>query len=151
MIMERGEPSPQMEQLIKQLARRHALAWAEKGRRLTVAMSTRTDRWLIANLDGVRLSLTHCWVEPGECLAADLDMVFVLYPDGWEPVELRHTEAVWQHYVQAAQAAGIAIYDGQGETSFAHFTEYWARQMAAQGWFVMRAENWTQKRDYDRE
>ena len=136
MIMERGSPSPRMEQLIKQLASRHEMAWTQKGARLTVAMSTRTDCWLLVNLDGVRLSVTHCWVEEGDCLTPDCDMVFVLYPDGWEPVELRHTDVVWKSYVQAAKAAGIPIYDGQGDTIFAHFTEHWAHQLHQQGWLT---------------
>ena len=136
MIMARGVPSPQMEQLIKQLASRHEMAWMQKGTRLTLAMPTRTDRWLLVNLDGVRISVTHCWVEEGDCLAPDCDMVFVLYPDGWEPVELRHTDAVWKSYVQAAKAAGIPVYDEQGDTIFAHFTEYWAQQLHQQGWLT---------------
>jgi hypothetical protein len=134
MIMERGVPSPQMEQTVKQLASRHGMEWSKKGTRLTLAMSTRTDCWLMVNLDGVRLSVTHCWVEAENCLAPDVDMVFVLYPDGWEPVELLHTDAVWHSYVQAAKATGIPIYDGQGDTIFAHFTEYWAQQLHLQGW-----------------
>jgi hypothetical protein len=134
MIMERRMTSPQMEQMIKHLANRYEMAWCEKGTRLTLAMSDRTDRWLIVNLDGVRLSVTHCWVEEDECLAPDFDMVFVLYPDGWEPVELLHTDAVWHSYVQAAKATGIPIYDRKGDTVFAHFTEYWAQQLQQQGW-----------------
>jgi hypothetical protein len=136
MNIERGVPSPQMEQLIKQLASRHEMAWTQKGTHLTVAMSTRTDCWLLVNLDGVRISMTHCWVEGGDCLAPDFDMVFILYPDGWEPVELLHTDAVWQSYVQAAKAAGIPIYDEQGDTIFTHFTEYWAQQLQQQGWLT---------------
>jgi hypothetical protein len=134
MIMERGVPSPQMEQMVKQLASRHGMEWSQKGTRLTLAMPTRTDCWLIVNLDGVRISVTHCWAEGDNCLAPDVDMVFVLYPDGWEPVELLHTDAVWNSYVQTAKAAGIPIYDGKGDTIFAHFTEYWAHQLHQQGW-----------------
>ena len=134
MNTERRGTSPQMEQIIKQLASRHEMAWRQKGTRLTVAMSTRTDRWLIANLDGVRISVTHCWVEEGECLTPDFDMVFILYPDGWEPVELLHSDAVWQTYMQAARAANIPLYDEQGDVVFAHFTEYWAHQLQQQGW-----------------
>jgi hypothetical protein len=136
MIMERGVPSPQMEQMIKQLASHHEMVWSQKGTRLTLAMAERTDRWLLVNLDGVRMSVTHCWVEEGDCLAADLDMVFVLYPDGWEPVELRHTNAVWNSYVQAAKATGLPIYDERGDTIFAHFAEYWAHQLQHQGWLT---------------
>ena len=155
MIMERGVPSPQMEQMIKQLASRHEMNWMQKGTHLTLAMATRTDCWLLVNLDGVRLSVTHCWVEEGECLTPDCDMVFVLYPDGWEPVELRHTDAVWQSYVQAAKATGIPIYDAQGDTIFAHFAEHWAHQLHQQGWLteaykvveVTWEEEWTQEDD----
>jgi hypothetical protein len=36
--------------------------------------------------------------------------------------------------VQAAKASGILVYDEQGDTLFAHFTEYWAQQLQQQGW-----------------
>jgi hypothetical protein len=98
------------------------------------SMRNRTDCWLLVNLDGVRLSVTHCWVERDNGLAPDVDMVFTCHPDGWEPVELLHTDTVWQCYVQAARAVGIPIYDAQGNTIFAHFTEYWAQQLQQQGW-----------------
>jgi hypothetical protein len=148
MIMERGMPSPQMEQLVKQLASRHDMAWSQKDARLALAMSERSDCWLIVNLDGVRLSVTHCWVEADNCLAPDVDMVFVLYPDGWEPVELLHTDVVWNSYVQAATATGIPIYDGKGDTIFAHFTEYWAHQLQQQGWleYAYKVEDGTVSR-----
>jgi hypothetical protein len=148
MIMERRVPSPQMEQMVKQMASRHGMEWSKKGSRLTLAMSTRTDCWLLVNLDGVRISVTHCWAERDNCLAADVDMVFVLYPDGWEPVELLHTDAVWNSYVQAAKAAGIPVYDSKGDTIFAHFTEYWAQQLRQQGWleFSYKVEEGTVSR-----
>src|SRR4029453_1662841 len=69
-------------------------------------------------------------------LGPRLDMVFALTPHGWEPLELLHAEEVWNAYVQAAQAAGTPVYDEQGDISFAHFTEYWAQQMQAQGWLT---------------
>jgi hypothetical protein len=131
---ERVATSPQMEQAVKQLALRCGATWSHKGTRLSVAMPDRTDRWLITNLSGQRISVTHCWVEEEDCLSPDLEMVFALHPEGWKPVELLHTDAVWETYVQAAQAAGISVYDEQGDTYFAHFTEYWAYQLQQEGW-----------------
>src|SRR5262245_16158456 len=116
--------SPQMEQIIKQLAAEYSVDLSQQGASLSLDMPTRPDRWLIANLDGQRISLTRCFVEEGDCLRPDLDMVFALTPAGWEPIELLHAEEVWNTYVQAANAAGIPVYDEQGETLFAHFTEY---------------------------
>jgi hypothetical protein len=126
--------SPQMERIVKQLAATYGVDLSRKCAQLSLDMPTRADRWLMANLDGTRISVTHCVVEEGDCLRPDLDMVFALTPHGWEPVELLHTDAVWKTYVRAAKAAGIAVYDAQGDALFAHFTEYWAQHIAAQGW-----------------
>ena len=128
--------SPQMARIIQQLAANYGIDLSQHGAQLSLAMPTRLDRWLIANLSGHRISVTHCVVEEGDCLAPDLDMVFALTPHGWEPLELLHAEEVWNAYVQAAQATGTAVYDEEGNTLFAHFTEYWAQQLQAQGWLT---------------
>ena len=133
---ERVTTSPQMEQIIKQLAAEYGVDLSQQGAQLSLGMPSRPDRWLIANLDGKRLCLTRFFVEEGDCLAPDLDMVFALTPHGWEPLELLYADELWDAYVQASQAVGIPIYDEQEETIFAHFTEYWAQQLEAQGWLT---------------
>jgi hypothetical protein len=136
MTTERGTTSPQMERIVKQLAAVYGVDLSQHGAQLSLDMPTRPDCWLIANLDGTRISVTRCFVEEDGCLAPDLDMVFALTPHGWEPVELLYAEEVWDAYVQAAQAAGTAVYDEQGNISFAHFTEYWAQQLHQQDWLT---------------
>lgn len=126
--------SPQMEQIIWQLATKHGVDLAQKGARFSLDMPERKERWMMANLDGTRISVTRCVIEPDETLALELDMVFTLLEAGWEPVELVGADAVWDAYVQVAQATGIVVYDEQGELRFACFTEYWAAQLKAQGW-----------------
>ena len=133
---EHATTSPQMERVVTQLAVAYGVDLSQQGAQLTLDMPTRPHCWLIANLDGTRIGVTRCFVEEGDCLAPDLDMVFALTPHGWEPLELLHTEEVWNAYVQAAQAAGSAVYDEQGDISFAHFTEYWAQQLQQQGWLT---------------
>ena len=128
--------TPKLQNFILQLAQKHGVDLFQEGAQFSLAMPSRPDRWLIANLDGTRISVTHCWVEEAETLSSDLDMVFALHPEGWEPIELLHTNDVWEAYVQAAKAAGIPVYDEQGETYFAHFTEYWAHQLQQQGWLT---------------
>jgi hypothetical protein len=128
--------SPHMERIIRLLAEEYGVDLSQQGAQLTLEMPTRSDCWLIANLDGTRISLTRCFVEEGDCLAPVLDMVFALTPHGWEPLELLYADEVWDAYVQAAKAAGTAVYDDKGNTLFGHFTEYWAQQLQAQGWLT---------------
>ena len=126
--------SPQMEQIVWQLATKHGVDLAQQGARFSLDMPQRHERWMIANLDGSRISVTRCVVAPDNTLALELDMVFTLLEAGWEPVELVQADAVWNAYVQGAQATGLVVYDEQGELRLACFTEYWAAQLAAQGW-----------------
>jgi len=136
MIAERRAMSPAMESIIKQLAAEYGVDLSQQGAQLSLEMPTRPDRWLIANLDGQRISLTRFFVEESDCLAPDLDMVFALTPRGWEPLELLYADEVWDAYVYAAEAASVPIYDEQEEIIFAHFTEYWAQQLHQQGWLT---------------
>jgi hypothetical protein len=126
-----------MASIMHQLAVFYGVDLSQQRASLALEMPERSERWIITNLDGARLSVTRCVVEEGNCLGLELDMVFALHPDGWEPVELVHSTALWQEYRQAAKAAGVAIYDEQGDTIFAHFTEYWAQQIEAQGWLTL--------------
>ena len=111
MITEQGTTSPQLEQIVKRLAAKYGVDLSQPGAQLSLDMPTRPDCWLIANLDGMRISVTRCVVEEGDCLAPDLDMVFALTLQGWEPVELVHTEGVWNAYVQATRAISTPIYN----------------------------------------
>lgn len=128
--------SPQMEVVITRLAREHGMDLSQPGASLSLAMPTWLNRWIITNLDGTRVSVTRCVVEDGDCLGLELDMVFLVQADGWEPVELVYTPALWREYRQAAKAATISIYHTNGDICFPSFTEYWARQLETQGWLT---------------
>lgn len=128
--------SPHMERIAKALAATHGMDWSHKGSTLTLAMPGRPERWLLINLDGERFSLTGCLVERDETLTPEVDMVFTIHPDGWEPIELLYSNEAFTVYVQDAQAAGLSIYDAEGNLRFDTFTEYWANQLEAQGWLA---------------
>jgi hypothetical protein len=85
-------------------------------------------------MDGERFSLTCCLVEPDETLVPEVDMVFILHPEGWEPIELLYSNEAFTSYVQTVEAAGLAVYDSEGNLRFDTFTEYWAEQLNVQGW-----------------
>jgi hypothetical protein len=125
-----------MTSVITQLATVHGVDLSQPRASLSLELPTRTNRWIITKLDGARLSVSRCVVEDRNCLGLELDMVFALHADGWEPVELVHSTALWEEYKQAAKASGIPVYNEQGDTCFANFTEYWARQIEAQGWLT---------------
>jgi hypothetical protein len=128
--------SPRMEAVIRQLATVHGVDLTQQGATLSLEMPTRSDRWIITNLDGARISVSRCVVEEGNCLGLELDMVFTIHMEGWEPVELVHSTALWEEYRQTAKASGIPVYQENGDTCFPSFTEYWARQIEAQGWLT---------------
>ena len=126
--------SPSMAQIVQQLAAAYGVDLSQPGAALHLAMPSRPERWLIVKLDGQRISVTHCWVEVGELLALDLDMVFMVSPAGWEPVEIVHAPALWATYVHVTQVAGLPVLDAAGNMHFACFAEYWATQLHTQGW-----------------
>jgi hypothetical protein len=128
--------SLQMETVITQLARAHGVDLSQQGASLSLAMPTCAERWIITNLDGTRISVTRCVVEDGDCLGLELDMVFLVQSEGWEPVELVYTPTLWRGYRQVAKNAAIPIYHVNGDICFASFTEYWARQLEVQGWLT---------------
>jgi hypothetical protein len=149
MTTERGVTSPQLERVIRQLARVYEVDLSRPGASFALELPSRTHRWLITNLDGTRMSVTRCVVEEDNCLGLELDMVFLVQPLGWEPVELVHTSLLWEEYVQTAQAADISVYYDNGDPCFANFTEYWARQLQHQGWLTQALKveqvKWTEE------
>lgn len=128
--------SPRMEAVITQLAESFSVDLSQPGASLTIALPDQPYRWLVKNLDGARMSVTRCAVEGDGLLSLELDMVFVVHPVGWEPVELLRTPTLWERYEQEAKAAGISVYDDDGGIRFDRFTEYWAQQLEAQGWLT---------------
>lgn len=128
--------TPTLQVVILQLAYTHGVDLSQAGVRVSLALPGRPDRWIITRLDGQRISVTRCVGADDQGLELELEMVLVWQAEGWVPVELVHTDEVWNTYVQAAQAAGIPVYNEHDETDFAHFAEYWAQQLLAQGWLA---------------
>lgn len=126
--------SPYMEQMAKRLATRYGMDWTQSGAYLMLAMPERPERWLLINMDGERFSLTCCLVEPDETLVPEVDMVFTLHAEGWEPIELLYSNEAFTGYIQAVEAAGLPVYDAEGDLRFDTFTEYWAQVLEKQGW-----------------
>lgn len=126
--------SPHMERIAKQLVARYEMDWTQSGAYLMLAMPGRPERWLLIKLDGERFSLTCCLVETDETLVPEVDMVFALHAAGWEPIELLYSNEAFVSYVQAVEAAGLPVYDAEGDLRFDTFTEYWAKQLEEQGW-----------------
>ena len=126
--------SPRMAQLVKTWALRHHVDLARRGACLILAMPGRTERWMMYHYDDGRVSVTRFLVFENQRFTLDLDLVFESHPLGWEPMELLDDPDLWKAYVQEAEANGVAVYDEQGETRFAGFTEYVAQQIEAEGW-----------------
>jgi hypothetical protein len=100
-----------------------------------LALPDSADRLLIAGLSGERVGLTHCMADAEEYLACDTDMIFLIVEDEIQPLELLHTEAVWEAYMQVmAATGGVQILDEAGEISLPRFTEYWASTLEQQCW-----------------
>ena len=126
--------SPQMEQLVKDIAARHEMDWTQPEARLDLTMPGHAERWLLLNLDGERFSVICYLIEANGTLTPDVDMVFEIHAVGWEPIELLYSPEAFAHFLQHAYAAHLPIYDGEGNLYFDSFTEYWAEQLKAQGW-----------------
>lgn len=126
--------SPQMEQLVKDIAVRHTMDWTRSGVQLHLAMPGYTERWLLMNLDGERFSVTCYLVEPNGILTPEVDMVFEMHPIGWEPIELMYSQEVFDSFLEEAQTVHLPVYDADGNLYFDSFTEYYAKKLQVQGW-----------------
>lgn len=121
--------SSHMEQIVSQLAAKYAVDLAQCGSFFRINPTHQPHRWLITHLDRDRIGVTRRHSAQDNRTAPELDIVFEVHPTGWEPVEIVHTPAVWQAYVNAAQAC--AVVDAQGDFNFAGFADYYAQQLEA--------------------
>lgn len=111
-----------MEQVVTQLAATHDVDLSQKGATLNLDVPDQHQQWMISNVDG-RVGVTRCLVDQENGLAPDIDLVFEVKPEGWEPVEVVHTEAAWQTY-----GKNIPI-EGQGDFNFATFADMVAQDL----------------------
>lgn len=130
-----AEVCPKMQWLIERLTFKYQFNLSTAGGCLLLALPASAERLLIAGLSGERIGLTHCIADAEGYLTLDLDMVFLIVEDDLEPVELLHTDAVWEAYVQGMAATdGVQVFDEAGEISLPHFAEYWASTLEQQQW-----------------
>lgn len=116
-----------MEQAVTHLATVYGVDLAQPGAALDVELPEQSHRWLIANIDGQRIGVTRCQVDAEQCLSPEVDMIFAITPNGWEPQELIHGEQVWHEYANAMQRAGQSVDDQQADFNFTSFTDYMAQ------------------------
>jgi len=124
--------SRRMAQAVTQLATAYGVDLAQKGASLQLDLPGQPQRWLIGQIDDHRIGVTRCQVDAENGLAPDLDMIFEVTVDGWEPRELAHSEQVWQAYTQAMQARGEPVANAHGDFDFVAFTEFMAHDLAQQ-------------------
>src|SRR5438045_141767 len=117
--------SPRMQDVITKLGVVHSVDLSQKGATLTLDVPNQ-QRWMIGNIDGERIGVTRLHMDQENGLAPDLDMVFEVKPDGWEPVEVVHTEQAWQDYAKDAPAKD------QGDFNFAVFADKVAHDLEQQ-------------------
>src|SRR5205085_12704101 len=110
----------------------HGIDFSQQGATLNLDVSAQQRRWLVANR-GDRVGVTRCQVNAEQQLAADLDLVFAITSDGWEPWEIIHGEGPWDEFTQAAKAQELLVFDEQGDLCYAVFTEFWALQLEQLG------------------
>jgi hypothetical protein len=129
--LEAAQPttSPRMEQVVTHLAAHHNIDFSQKGATLTLDVPEQKQQWRIGTIDSQRVGVTRLQVDQESGLAPDLDMVFEITPAGWEPVEIVHTDSVWDEYTKAAEADGRPVTDPVGNFAYATFTDYIAQQV----------------------
>jgi hypothetical protein len=121
-----------MEQTMTQLAAIYGVDLTQPGATFILDTPQPIKRWLIANLDGQRICITHSSIEADDLIAPDLAMIFVITPAGWEPIEVMHTPATWEPFAQVAGIPNMSASTEPDKLNLAHFTEYWARQIEQQ-------------------
>lgn len=132
-LAEQPTTSPYMEQVVTRLAVAHDVDLSQKGVKFMFDVPNQPQRWLFGNIDGARIGVARCQVDAENQMAPDLDMVFAITPEGWEPVEIVHAEGPWDEFAQAAQAQALTVFDPQGNLRYDVFTEFWAQQLAQPG------------------
>jgi hypothetical protein len=128
---------PKMQLLIERLAFKYQFNLSLAGGCLLLALPESAERLLIAGLSDERIGVSHCLADGEACLSCDTDMIFLIGEDEIQPVELLHTDAVWEEYVQVmAATGGVQVFDEAGEISLPRFAEYWASTLEQQRWLL---------------
>jgi len=122
--------SPYMERVVTQLATVYGVDLAQQGATFNVDAPEYFRRWLIGNIDGERIGITRCQIDKNDLMQPDLDMVFAVTQQGWEPREIMHSDQVWQTYIAAMQAFGQPVTNEQGDFNFATFADFMAQDLA---------------------
>ena len=124
------KPSPQMQQLIEQLAIKHEMNLVEPGSYLRLAILDYSVH-LIIETDPDCQVIVGCYAGHGT-EDADPYMRFVSsYPVGWVPMEVLYSPDEWQMFVQQ-----IGLFINPDDVDLADLTEYWAKCLLEQGWLI---------------
>lgn len=134
------KPSPLMQQLIEQLAAKHALDLIAPGQYLRLAIPDNPIHLIIETTDD-RQVIVGCYDDHG---TEDADPYLRFAPDyplGWLPMELLYSPQAWTDFLQQT---GATVHPD--DVDLADLTEYWAGRLIAQGWLrngeVQTAPHW---------
>jgi len=124
--------SPKMQQFITRLATQYAVDLASPGAWLRL---TAGATYLLTGYAGEgHLTLSY-GNQTGEETVPELQIVFWVTKQGWQPVEILDSAEIWDAYEQARQTDQAApAVDPQGQLNFAGFTEYWADHLESVTW-----------------
>jgi len=122
---------PKMQGLIEKLAYKHHCDVKTVGTQLWLALPDSRERLMIAGLSSQRVGLTHCIADTAGYLALDLDLVFVVIDEQFEPVEAVHSLETGQLYHTATGEDA-----NNGAVDLVRFSEYIANLLEAQRWVV---------------
>lgn len=124
--------SPKMQQFITRLATQYAVDLASPGAWLRL---TAGPAYLLTGYAGEgHLTLSY-GNQTHEETVPDLQIVFWVTQQGWQPVEILNSAEIWDAYEQAHHTdQAYPTEDHQGQLNFASFTEYWADYLESVTW-----------------
>ena len=124
--------SPRMQQFITSLATQYAVNLASPGAWLRLTAGT---TYLLTGYAGEGHLVLSYGNQTGEETVPELQIVFWVTSQGWQPVEILNAAEIWDAYEQARQTTqATPAVDPQGQLNFAGFSEYWAERFANVAW-----------------
>jgi len=128
--------SPRMQAFVWLLCKRQGvdLAQAVAGDYLRLENPTGDAHLIISVLADGQLAVGYTlWYD--NRMVMDLEMKFLVTPDGWEPVSVQDCfSRSWDEYWTEAGREGIAVFAETGTLNLPSMTEYWADRLTTWGW-----------------
>lgn len=127
-----------IQQFIETLADRHGVDLCQMGVSLTLTRPGQPDSLLLYNAGLDHLVMAHLVRDPDGQLFPEVEFLFFTGdPNGWKPVEIRYSPAVWLAY---RDATGKQEKDdasaNNSEAMLNGFVAYWAGRLIEQGWLT---------------